>query len=124
MVCLNCGCEVGLGVKFCTHCGKPTSLADDNNTGVVNITRKNTFFACLIPFEVYIDDSKFTDLKNGETINCKLAVGNHEVKIKTIDKAVTQNITISETQKEATIEVKPKMGLLTARPCITNVEYK
>ena len=97
MVCLNCGYEVELGVKFCTHCGKPTSLADDNNTGIVNITRENKFFAFAISFEIYIDGTKFKDLKNGETINCKVALGNHEVMIKTIDKTVTQTITSEKT---------------------------
>lgn len=31
MICLNCGCKLDLGAKFCPHCGKETPLNNENN---------------------------------------------------------------------------------------------
>ena len=58
MICLNCGCKLDLGVKFCPHCGKETPLNNENNIGKITIVREKKMLGFAIPFDAYIDDTK------------------------------------------------------------------
>lgn len=123
MICLNCGYKLELGAKFCTHCGKETSLSDPNKTGKINIIREKKVFGFAIPFDVYVDDSKLGSLKNGSTLTCPASLDIHEIVLKSTEKDVIQSVSLSEDKKEVTIRIVPKMGLIAAKPFIKEVTY-
>lgn len=123
MYCLGCGCKIELGSKFCTHCGKTTPLGDSLVTGKINVVRKSKVFGFAIPFEVYVDDCLLGTLKNGTTLSCDVALGTHEIVFKSTEKDVVQGVFLNESQKEVTLDIVPKMGLIAARPSIKNIKY-
>ncbi len=123
MVCLNCGFNLDLGAKFCTHCGKETNLANPNKEGKITIIRLKKVFAFIMPFDVYIDGTKLGVLTNNSTLSCAVTFGNHEVVFKSTEKDVIQNVFLSEDKKEVTITIIPKLGLIAARPFIKEVKY-
>ena len=124
MICLNCGCKIDLGVKFCPHCGAPTKLSDENSTGKIILIRDKKIMGFAIPFEVYIDDSKLGTLNNNTSLETKIPYGSHEIKLTSTEKDVIQNVNINENQKIAEIHIIPKMGLLAAKPYISKIDYK
>lgn len=123
MICLNCGCKIDLGAKFCPFCGSPTKLSDEENTGKLTIIREKKTMAFAISFEVYVDNSRLGSLKNNSELSCDLPFGEHEVIVKSIEKDVLQNITLNENQKNAEIHIVPKMGLISANPHIKEIKY-
>lgn len=123
MYCLGCGYKIELGAKFCPHCGAKTPLGASETTGKITIVRENKVFGFAISFEVYIDDSLLGTLKNGSTLSCNVALGMHEIVLKSTEKDVVQGIVLNENQKEVTIEIVPKMGLIAAKPSIKNIRY-
>lgn len=123
MYCLGCGCKLDLGAKFCSHCGKPTAMAKEKNTGKITVTRPSNFFGCAIPFEAYIDGSNLGTLSNGAILSCNAAYGVHELVLKSTEQDVVEEIVLSENQKEAVVEVTVTMGLIAAKPRIKNVIY-
>lgn len=123
MYCLNCGCKLELGAKFCGKCGNPTQLGNSNVTGKINVVRENKMFGFAIPFDVYVDGSLLGTLSNGKTLSCSVPLGNHEILFKSTEKDVVQGVILNESQKEVTLEIIPKMGLIAARPYIKNIKY-
>ena len=123
MYCLGCGCKLELGAKFCPHCGKETSLNSSAVTGKISVVRESKVFAFAISFDVYVDDSLLGKLKNGTTLACDVPLGNHEIVLKSTEKDVVQGVVLNENQKEVTLEIVPKMGLIAAKPSIKNIKY-
>jgi len=123
MYCLNCGCKVELDSKFCGNCGSPTELGKSSVTGKINVIRESKVFAFAISFDVYIDDLLLGRLSNGKSLSCNVALGNHEIILKSTEKDVIQGVRLTENQKEVTLEIIPKMGLIAARPHIKNIKY-
>lgn len=123
MYCLGCGCKLDLGVKFCPHCGKETSISGEGTTGKITIVRESKVFGFAISFDVYVDDSLLGKLKNGTTLSCPVAYGMHEIVLKSTEKDVVQSVVLNEGQKEVTVEIIPKMGLIAAKPVIKNIKY-
>lgn len=123
MFCLNCGCKIELGAKFCAHCGTQTTLGSSDITGKINVIRENKVFGFAIPFDVYVDGTLLGTLNNGTTLSCNIALGNHEIVFKSTEKDVVVEVSLNENQKEVSLEVIPKMGLIAARPHIKNIKY-
>lgn len=123
MFCLKCGCKIELDSKFCGNCGQPTQLGNSSVTGKINVIRENKIFGFAIPFDVYVDDSLLGKLSNGKTLSCNVTLGNHEIRFKSTEDDVVQIVRLTEEQKEVTLEIIPKMGLIAARPHINNIKY-
>lgn len=123
MFCLGCGCKLELGAKFCTNCGKETGLSNADNVGVITIVRESKALGFAIPFEVYVDDVKLGTLSNGSSLTTKVVLGPHEVKFISTEKAVIENIELTENKKEVVISVIPKMGLIAAKPYVKDINY-
>ena len=123
MYCLGCGYKLELGAKFCPHCGKETPLGSSTESGKITIIRDKKVFAFAISFSVYVDDSLLGTLKNGSTLSCSVPLGMHEIVLKSTEKDVMQSIVLNEKDKEVTIEIVPKMGLIAAKPSIKNIKY-
>lgn len=123
MICLGCGCNLELGAKFCTHCGKETGLSNTDNVGTITIVRESKMFGFAIPFSVYIDNIKLGTLNNGTTLSTKAVLCPHEVKFTSTEKDVIETIELTESKKEVVITIIPKMGLIAAKPYIKDIKY-
>ena len=123
MICLNCGCKLDLGAKFCPHCGKETPLNNENNIGKITIVREKKMLGFAIPFDVYIDDTKLGTLSNNSSLTTRSPLSMHEIKIISTEKDVIENIELSEDKKEVTITIIPKMGLISAKTYINEIKY-
>lgn len=123
MYCTGCGCELKLGVKFCTNCGKPTSLADSDNVGKIIVIREKKMMAWAISFDVYIDDTSLGSLKNGTTLETNVPLGTHEIKLSSTEATITREIELTSSKKEATVYVIPRMGMITAKPFVKEITY-
>lgn len=123
MICLNCGYKIDLGSKFCPYCGSPTKLSDENSVGKLTVIREKKTMGFAISFEVYVDDSKLGTLKNNSSLSCDLPFGTHEIIFKSTEKDLVQNIILNENQKSVEIHIIPKMGLIAAKPYITEIKY-
>ena len=123
MYCLGCGCQLDLGAKFCSHCGKPTAMLSEKGTGKIIVSRPNYFFGFAIPFEVYVDNNHLGTLSNGTTLSCDVALSMHEIVLKSTEQDVIQEVVLDENQKQVTIEIIAQMGLIAAKPGIKNVYY-
>lgn len=123
MYCLGCGYKIELGAKFCSHCGTKTPLGTSEVTGKITVIRENKVLGFAIPFEVYVDDALLGTLKNGSMLSSSVTLGMHEIVLKSTEKDVVQGILLNENQKEVTIEIVPKMGLIAAKPSIKNIKY-
>ena len=106
MICLNCGCKLDLGVKFCPHCGKETPLNNENNIGKITIVREKKMLGFAIP-----------------SLTTRSTLSMHEIKLVSTEKDVIENIELSEDKKEVTITIIPKMGLISAKPYIKEIKY-
>lgn len=51
--------------------------ANQNEKFTLTLKRKKSFVACLISFNIYIDNQKVTKIKNGETVELSVPAGNH-----------------------------------------------
>ena len=123
MKCPNCGNNLDLNQKFCTNCGTQTNITEDD-LGKITVTREKKVLAFAIPFELFIDDSKIGNLPNNSTLTSQVTLGEHIVKIKSPETTISQNITLGNDKKEVEIRVVPKMGLIAAKPKITQILFK
>ena len=123
MICQNCGCALEPNSKFCTHCGKETSLNNQENLGRITISRIKKTFGCTLNFSIYVDNVKINSLTNGGTINLDVPLGKHNVKIETFEKAEIVDVELTEQKRNVTIITTLKMGLLVGRPSIQEVKY-
>jgi len=123
MFCVGCGHALGLGVKFCPNCGKPTEISDSSKTGKITINRESKFAGSVISFEVFVDKIKLGSLKSGTSLSTSVELGSHEIIFRCVEKDLVQIVTLNENQKEVTIEIVPKMGWVTAKPSIKSIKY-
>ena len=96
----------------------------NNNVGNITVIREQQFVGALVAFEVYIDNQGVGSLMSHQQVSAPVYYGNHIVTIKTIDKAINQEIVINDQQRNAFIQVNCKMGLITGRPNITNIYFQ
>ena len=110
MNCQKCGNVLLQNEQYCGKCGAPVSNLNSNvnneqsfNYSNVNnsygptkykliLNRKKSFVGSLISFDIYIDNEKVGQIKNGETVELQVSSGDHQISING-NNAV--NITIS-----------------------------
>lgn len=121
MKCNSCGADISINSNFCTECGKKIELKD---VGKVSVVREKKVFGFAIPFRVYFNGEKMGDLPNDSIVEFNLPYGTHQIVLKSTEKDVISEIELNENQKEVTIKVIPKMGIIAARPFVKEVIYK
>lgn len=117
MNCKNCGYTLFENEQYCRNCGNHisvqntqinyqqqnnyTNLSISNNSNKCKLTlrRKKAFVASLVAFEIYIDNVKVGKIKNGQTIEVEITIGNHEI---SINKNTPVSIVIN---KDTTVDV-------------------
>ena len=122
MKCAKCNKELNETAEFCPDCG--TKVNDGVRRVPFTITRLKRIMGFAIPFPIYVDEEKLGDLQNGKSLTRNLTEGEHIIKIKAIEKTISQAITIKEDTQSVEMTIKLKMGLLAGVPKIMNIEYK
>lgn len=106
MFCPNCGKEIQDNQLFCMNCGtkipnKKNNNNDDNNQeynynntypkpqeGVLTLTRENQLVSPIFSFPIFVDGTEINKISVGETVNIKLALGQHRIEIKLLGKTI------------------------------------
>lgn len=135
--CGNCGSKLD-GGNFCSGCGTRVENNNQNNLDTINsmnqinnqvgvplvITREKSFFGAAISFKVYVDGNLLGSLKNNSSLFCNVALGNHEVIIKSLEKDTIAHITVNESCRGVDIIILANMGFVAATAKIRNIIYK
>ncbi len=121
MKCDKCGAEMSEWEKFCPGCGAKTEFAD-KEFGKIKVDRPGSALAFAIPFSVFIDGKSKGSISNGSTLTFDVPFGTHVVAFNSAKDKENREITLSESKKEITITIKPKMGLLVGKAKIQSVE--
>ena len=120
MKCSSCAGEININSNFCPSCGAKIEL---NDIGKVIVIREKKVFGFAIPFRVYFNDEKIGDLPNDGIVEFNLPYGTHQIVFKSTEKDVISEIELNKDQKEVTIKIIPKMGLIAARPFVKEISY-
>lgn len=111
MICSKCGNFNNENASYCANCGNPLSNNKINTqTGSITFIRPNSFFGCLIPFEIYIDNLKVASLPNNSNVSIPVTYGQHLITLKQLLNKGQYNVTVLENQKYLTFECKLKLG--------------
>lgn len=94
MFCPKCGKELNDYDKFCGGCG--TTISPSRTSYKLILTRPKNYVGCLISYDIYIDYVKVGKIKNGETIEFDISVGNHVISVNNAN-AVNINVTADVT---------------------------
>ena len=124
MYCQNCGNIITSDSSFCVHCGFPTPNMVQQSEGKITVVRPKKIWGFAIPFDVFVGNSFVGKLKNNSSVFCNVPLGEHAVILKSTEKDVIQTVTINQNQKEVILEVVPTLGLIAAKPKITNIQYR
>lgn len=126
MFCTECGKKVE--GNFCTNCGAKVENVEEVNTESGNIpiivTRPKSMVGMAISFTVYVDGKDIGKLKNNTSLTCNVAVGEHTVIVKSLEKEVVQNVLIQDDTNSVELIVGIKMGLIAGRAVLKDVIYK
>ena len=93
-----------------------------NSEYVIKVTRLKKVFGFAIPFTLYLDDKEVGSLSNGKSFECIVTEGMHKITLKSTEKDVNVDVTLSKDHK-VEITLVAGMGLIAARPKIVEVRY-
>lgn len=130
MFCPKCGKELPDSSNFCTACGHKIetnntqqNLENQNSKTVkVVITRAKKLIGCAIAMKVHIDGNKIGTLKNNESVEIDLPIGEHKLLIETVGEYTDRVLNLTPDLNKVTITVVMKMGLVSGSPTIESVK--
>ena len=82
MFCHECGSKLIENSKFCSNCGAKVETNVGNEQSkkrTVTIERENSFFACLVVFQILCDGQQIATIRNGETKTFVINENSHTV---------------------------------------------
>lgn len=113
MICTKCGLENAANAQFCYNCGQQFNLNNYNQQmGTIILNRPNSFFGCLIPFDVYIDNVKVASLSNNSSVQIPVSYGTHQLELKQFLNNGKCLILVNENQKNLVFQCSIEFGLL------------
>ncbi len=122
MICRNCGKEIQEGSKFCTFCGykfEEDQVAQPNIQNVKLIfTRKSKIVGMAMSMNISIDKNKVAVLKNGQTQEIEVSLGQHEIIIDTGVDFTKEVIDCTSEYSKIYFDIVMKFGLVTGKPSI------
>jgi len=130
MFCPKCGKELPDSSNFCTACGykietnnTQQNLENKNSKTVkVVIIRTKKLIGCGIAMKVHIDGNKIGSLKNSESVEIDLPIGEHKLLIETFGEFTDRVLNLTPDINKVTITVVMKMGLVSGSPTIESVK--
>ena len=126
MICNKCGTNNLDNSKFCSKCGNTFEAQNSSpaqGTGNITISRVKMLWGFAVSFKVLIDGQQVGFLTNGGNIVVAVPYGSHLVKLSLLGSKIAENVILNEQQKNVVLTIKPKMGLLAARPYLVNKIY-
>lgn len=138
MFCTNCGKEIPNGSKFCTACGSkientnaqaniniPINNVQPNmsNSKMVRLTviRRKRILGLAVPMKILVDGNQIASLKNDNSVDIDLPVGQHRLVIDTVGEVTDQMIDLRPEFNRVTITLIMKMGLVTGKAAIESI---
>lgn len=130
MFCPKCGKELPDSSNFCTACGykietnnTQQNLENQNSKTVkVVINRAKKLIGCAIAMKVHIDGNLIGKLKNNESVEIDLPIGEHKLLIETVGEFTDRVLNLTPDLNKVTITVVMKMGLVSGSPTIESVK--
>ena len=130
MFCPKCGKELQDSSNFCTACGNKIetnntqqNIENQNSKTVkVVITRAKKLIGCAISMKVHVDGNRIGTIKNNESVEIDLPVGEHKLLIETVGEFTDRVLNITPDLNKVTITVVMKMGLVSGSPAIESVK--
>lgn len=81
--CPECGHEISDKATSCVSCGCP--IVKEKRYGAFSLIREEKMFFCLAKYDVFLDNTLWGTLKNGDSLNTTLECGVHHLKLIAID---------------------------------------
>ena len=141
MFCKKCGKELKENTKFCASCGAPieeaNNIQEENQNAniqsvgdtniqsgkmvklVINRNKKMLGFA--IGIVVELDGTQVTVLKNGQSYETEVTVGQHQLLLKTVGESTDKLLNITPELNKVCVNLCMQMGLLSGKPAIESV---
>lgn len=128
MYCTKCGKQIDTQSKFCPYCGASLDTTDSSNVNVNDATvqlivrRKKSFYGALIPYKFYIDKQLVGNISNGQELTFSITHGVHSLTCDLWSGVGECQIQVPEGVDRIVVEIRLKMGLLTNKIEIVEVE--
>lgn len=136
MYCTNCGKEMPDDSRFCTSCGKKMTdnskictpyvggVGLENSQKMIKliVTRKKSMLGMAVPMKVLIDGNQIASLKNDNSVEIDLPVGEHKMIIDTIGEVTEKMLNLTPEFSKVHVTLKMKMGLVTGKASIESIE--
>lgn len=128
MYCTKCGKQIDAQSQFCPYCGTSVSTTSDSNVNTnatavqLIVRRKKRFFGSLVPYKFYIDKQLVASISNGEEMNFSIAPGVHSLTCDLWSGVGECQIQVPDGARKVVVEIRLKVGLLTNKIEIVEVE--
>lgn len=128
MYCTKCGRQVDDQSRFCPYCGASVNAtnASDVNTDAAPVQlivrRKKRFYGSLVPYKFYIDKQLVASISNGEELAFSITPGNHSLTCDLWSGVGDCQIQVPEGIHKVVVEIRLKVGLLTNKIEIVEIE--
>ncbi len=120
MICPICNTNNPEGSKFCSSCGQ---IIVNDSLPKITISRVKKLWGFAVSFQVYVDNQLVGSLANGGNIVVEVSPGKHMVRLSLLGSQIEESIELNDQQKNVVLTIKPKMGLLAARPYLVSKVY-
>lgn len=128
MYCTKCGKQIDAQSQFCPYCGASVSTTSDSNVNTnattvqLIVRRKKRFYGSLVPYKFYIDKQLVASISNGEEMSFSIAPGVHSLTCDLWSGVGECQIQVPEDIHKVVVEIRLKVGLLTNKIEIVEVE--
>jgi len=128
MYCTKCGRQMDNQSKFCPYCGANVSATNTSDVSAGDATiqlivrRKKRFYGSLVPYKFYIDKQLVASISNGEELTLSITPGVHSLTCDLWSGVGDCQIQVPEGVRKVVVEIRLKVGLLTNKIEIVEIE--
>ena len=128
MYCTKCGRQVDDQSRSCPYCGASVNAtnASDVNTDAAPVQlivrRKKRFYGSLVPYKFYLDKQLVASISNGEELTFSITPGVHSLTCDLWSGVGDCQIQVPEGVRKVVVEIRLKVGLLTNKIEIVEIE--
>lgn len=128
MYCTKCGKQIDAQSQFCPYCGASVSTISESNVNTnaatvqLIVRRQKRFYGSLVPYKFYIDKQLVASISNGEEMIFSIAPGVHSLTCDLWSGVGECQIQVPDGVRKVVVEIRLKVGLLTNKIEIVEVE--
>lgn len=128
MYCTKCGKQIDAQSQFCPYCGASVSTISESNVNTnattvqLIVRRKKRFYGSLVPYKFYIDKQLVASISNGEEMTFSITPGVHSLTCDLWSGVGECQIQVPDGVRKVVVEIRLKVGLLTNKIEIVEVE--